>query len=93
MIEADDLFLTGDAAEEAGDFDLALRCFQQGAALGDTSCLQRLGYMHDLGIGVEVDKSFAMRCYQRAWMRGCEGAASNIAILYREQGSFKAMAR
>lgn len=58
MIEADDLFLAGDAAEGAGDFDLALRCFQQGAALSDKICPQRLGYMYGLGIGVEVDKSF-----------------------------------
>lgn len=93
MTRGDELFFAGDAAEDAGDFDLALRCFQEGASLGDVSCLGRLGMMFDVGRGVEVDKTFAMRCYQRAWRRGCGGAANNIAILYREYGNLQAMSR
>lgn len=93
MPTADELFSTGDAAHDAGDFDLALRCFQQGVAAGDVSCLERLAYMYDEGIGVGVDKRFAMRCYQSAWRRGGQVAANNIAILYRQQGNLKAMVR
>jgi TPR repeat protein len=92
MSEAEELFTRGDAAEDAGDLDFALRCFKRGAALGDAACLERLGHMHDVGNGVEVDKQFAMRCYQKAWRRGGLCAANNIAILYREQGDAKAMA-
>ena len=93
MSKAEELFTIGDAAADHGDFNLALRCFQQGAALGDVACLERLGHMHDVGNGVDVDKQFAMRCYLRAWRRGGLCAANNIAILYRERGDAKAMAR
>jgi TPR repeat protein len=93
MSKAEDLLTAGDAAEDAGDFDLALRCFQHGGALGDAACLERLGHMHAVGNGVDVDKQFALHCYRRAWRRGGLCAANNIAILYREQGDAKAMIR
>ena len=93
MSKADELFSTGDTAEDAGEFDVALRCFQQGAALGDAGCLERLGAMYYVGNSVEVDKQFALHCYRRAWWRGGLCAANNMAILYREQGDAKAMIR
>jgi TPR repeat protein len=50
--------------------------------------------MFDTGVGVEHDKDFAMRCYQRAWRREPNSvAANNIAILYREAGNNRAMFR
>jgi len=80
MINTEALFRIGDAAEEAGDYERALQSFEKGAALGDVSCLTRLAYLFDVGIGVAIDKAFAMRCYQRAWRRGrCYIAANNIA--------------
>jgi TPR repeat protein len=92
MINTEALFRIGDAAEDAGDYERARQAFEKGAALGDVSCLNRLAYLFDVGIGVEVDKAFAMRCYQRAWRRGrCYVAANNIAVLYRESGNLKAM--
>jgi uncharacterized protein len=88
MVEAEALFRVGDAAEEGGNYAQALRSFEQGAALGDEACLTRLARMFDLGLGVAVDKSFAMRCYARAWRRfRSHVAANNIAILYRERGN------
>ena len=52
----------------------------------------RLAYMYDIGgLGVAADKRRAMQLYRSAWRRGCPGAASNIAILYREQGNARAM--
>jgi TPR repeat protein len=93
MISADILFRQGDDAERAERFDLALQCFERGAALGDADCFDRLGMMYDVGRGVAIDKSFAMRCYQRAWRRGSQVAANNIAILYREVGDQRAMFR
>jgi uncharacterized protein len=92
MKKANELFRKGDAAEDAGDFSRALLCFEQGAALGDDGCISRLGYMYDVGIGVDIDKTFAMRCYRKGWRCGGNDA-NNIAILYREQGNLKAMAR
>ena len=92
MISTDALFRIGDAAEEAGDHEHARRSFEKGAALGDVYCLMRLAYMFDVGVGVEIDKTFAMRCYQRAWRREPNSnAANNIAILYREVGNHRAM--
>ena len=94
MISTEALFRIGDAAQEAGDHERARCAFERGAALGDVWCLLRLAYMFDIGLGVEADKAFAMRCYQRAWRRGhSDVAANNIAILYREAGDRRAMFR
>jgi TPR repeat protein len=88
MVEAEALFRLGDAAEEAKDYVRARQLFEQGAALGHEGCLTRLALMFDVGIGVEIDKPFAMRCYRRAWRRWrSETAANNIAVLYREAGN------
>lgn len=56
-------------------------------------CLQALGYMYDVGEGVNVDKPTAMALYRRAWRKGSYAAAANIAILYREQGKYRTMFR
>lgn len=92
MIETEVLFRIADAAEDAGDHDLARRSFERCAALGDTGALIRLAYIHDEGIGVPVDKPQAMRLYQRAWRRSRDAsAANNIAILYKEKGRVRPM--
>jgi TPR repeat protein len=78
-------------AAENGDFDYALRCYEQGAALGDFMCLHALGYMHDVGEGVPVDKTLAMKIYRKAWRLGSHASACNIAVLYREEGKIGMM--
>lgn len=79
--------MRGDAAENAGDYAAARSAFEQGGALGDTSCLGRLAYMYDTGLGVLSDKPRAMRLYLRAWrLAPNEAVANNIAILHREAG-------
>jgi hypothetical protein len=93
VVETEALFRIGDAAEESGNFALARRSFEHGAALGDAECLCRLAYLFDVGSGVEIDKAAAMRLYQRAWRGGSIGAGHNIAVLYRERRSFRAMFR
>jgi hypothetical protein len=86
------LYLRGDAAEDAGDFAVARRCFENGAAAGEALCWTRLGLLHDLGSGVPVDKAEAMRCYRKAWrLVGDAAAAHNIAILYKERGDRRLM--
>ncbi|WP_374659560.1 hypothetical protein [Phenylobacterium sp.] len=87
MNDTDALFRLGDAAQDAGDYHAARSAFEQGAALGDMTCLERLAFLHDTGLGAAPDKAFAMRAYQRVWRRTrSTAAANNIAILYREQG-------
>lgn len=94
MVTTDALFRIGDAAEEAGNFGLALRSFERGSSLGSPECLTRLARLHDEGIGVEADKHLAMKLYQQAWRRyGSVVAALNIAILYRELGRYRGMFR
>lgn len=93
MADADEFFSRGDDAQEAGDFDLARVCFEQGAALGDANCLSRLAYLYDVGIGVPIDKRQARWLYIRAWRHGCLVAGNNLAILHRENGNHGAMVR
>lgn len=80
-------------AAENGDFAHARRCYEQGAALGDFMCLHALGYMHDVGEGVSENKPLAMKIYRRAWRLGSHASATNIAVLYREQGKSRLMFR
>jgi len=90
MISTDALFRIADAAEEAGNYDLALQSFERGASLGDSSCLCRLALLFDVGVGVESDKATAMRLYRRAWRVDRNTVAgANIAILYRQRGNWR----
>lgn len=93
MINTDALLNIAHDAGEEGNFDLARQCYERGAALGDAECLHALGYMYDVGEGVIEDKALAMKLYRRAWRRGSHAAASNIAVLYREQGKLALMFR
>jgi TPR repeat protein len=93
MTNADESFSRGDDAQEAGDFELARLCFEQGAALADANCLSRLAYLYDVGIGVPIEKRRARGLYLRAWRLGCHVAGNNLAILHREAGNHGAMAR
>ena len=91
MVSTDALFRIADAAQEAGNYELARQSFERAASLGCPDCLSRLAYIYDEGIGVEVDKSRAMRLYKQAWRRGSHVAPTNIAILYREEGRSRLM--
>ena len=91
MPSTDALLQIANAAAEAGDFDHARRCYEQGAVLGDAMCLHALGYMYDVGEGVPEDKAIAMKIYRKAWRRGNHDSASNIAVQYRVQGKFRLM--
>lgn len=93
MAEMELLWRFADAADTAGDFVRAHLLYERGAALGDALCLLGLGYMLDIGRGVEQDKLGAMRCYKAAWRAREVAAANNIAILYRERGDRRAMFR
>jgi uncharacterized protein len=49
--------------------------------------------MFDNGIGCDVDKPRAMRCYRRAWRARDAVAAKNIGVLYHEAGNRRGMFR
>jgi len=93
MAETEMLWRFADAALEAGDFGRARELWERGAALGDPHCWVGLGFMFDVGQGVEIDKDRAMHCYMAAWRSRNAVAANNIAVLYREKGDRWAMFR
>lgn len=93
LVNTDALLRLAWAAGERGDFESARGYYEQGALLGDPECLQALGYMYDIGEGVTQDKARAMMLYRKAWRRGSHAAATNIAVLYREQGKPRLMFR
>ncbi|WP_345476078.1 hypothetical protein [Lysobacter panacisoli] len=78
--------LNAHAAWDKGLGKQALKLFQKGAGAGLVGCMLNLGYFYDVGIGTSSDKTTAMHWYKRAYRRGDAAAASNIAVLYQEQG-------
>ncbi|WP_264516122.1 tetratricopeptide repeat protein [Luteolibacter rhizosphaerae] len=86
MESISDIEQMAEAAWDAGHNRLAQRLLQRGADLGSDGCMLNLGYAYDVGLGTRTDKVMAMRWYKRAYRRGHASAASNIAVLYREQG-------
>lgn len=81
-----DIELEAHTAWDSGRRKQALQLFQRGATSGLVGCMLVLGYFHDIGIGTRSDKAKAMHWYKRAYRKGDAAAASNIAILYKEQG-------
>lgn len=75
-------------AWEAGNLALAFELFSVCAAQGSEGGMLDLGYFYDEGIGTPQDKEQAMHWYKKAYRLGSSAAASNIAVLYREQGRF-----
>ena len=86
-------FYEGDAAEEAGDYARALACFEQGTRLGGSLCWARLAFLYDYGNGVPLDKARAKDCWLKAWRRGDNTAAFNIAITCRQLGDRRGSVR
>jgi TPR repeat protein len=81
----DDIELRAHSAWESGRHKQALQLFQRGADGGLVGCMLDLGYFYDAGIGTSSDKARAMYWYKRAYRMGDAAAASNIAVLYKEQ--------
>ena len=81
-------------AWDAGNLDLAFELFSICAAQESDGCMLDLGYFYDEGIGTVANKKQAMYWYKKAYRLGSSSAAaSNIAILYREQGRFNLTAQ
>lgn len=89
----DEIELRAHAAWEDGDLECAFDLFSECAAHGADGCLLNLGYFYDEGVGTSVDKQKAMYWYKKAYRLGSSAAASNVAILYREQGKLQLSAQ
>jgi len=80
-----DTELKAHAAWQAGRNGEALRLFQRGANAGSVGCMLDLGYFYDVGIGTRSNKAKAIYWYRQAYRMKDAAAASNIAVLYKEQ--------
>jgi len=78
----------GDAVlYDAADPRQAQRLWQESAAQGDPIAQNRLGQIHEIGIGGTPDYAEAAKWYKRAADSGNRAAAINLAALYeRGQG-------
>jgi uncharacterized protein len=85
---AESLFIRADKADEAGKFKLAFRLMLAAAKLGDGGAQVNVGNYYDEGKGVRRNRAAALYWYKRAYRRGDSGAASNIGVLWRNEGKF-----
>ena len=61
----------------------ALKLYEMLANYNDMSSVFKIGYMYDMGLGVEQDYLKAIEYYQKAIKLGSHGAYNNLGILYR----------
>jgi uncharacterized protein len=76
------IFHDGSAGQKQ-NFDAAMKWFLRAAAQGDAPALNMVGYMHDLGEGVDEDPHEAFGWYQRAADKGFEVAQYNLGVMYQ----------
>jgi TPR repeat protein len=81
-----ELFQKANLQWESGELRSAFRLFLAGAKLGDVGAQHNLGYFYDEGIGVHSNRAAAMYWYKRAYRGGSRVSASNIAVMFREEG-------
>lgn len=75
---------------EEGKSEQAFHLFMQIADKGDRSSFVNIGYMYDVGEGVERNIDLAFYWYKKAWRQDKSRAAcSNIALLYKELKDYK----
>jgi TPR repeat protein/S1-C subfamily serine protease len=76
------IFHDGTAGQKQ-NFDAALKWFMRAAAQGDPPALNMVGYMHDVGEGMDEDPHEAFTWYQRAADKGYDVAQYNIGVMYQ----------
>jgi hypothetical protein len=79
---AHELFKRGEAAFAAKRFSDALRWFRQAADKGHSDAMNKIGIMHAMGQGVEVDYAMAMGWFRQAAEMGNTYAMGNVGELY-----------
>ena len=71
------------------DYTKALELFHRAVDLGYTEACCSIGYCHEFGRGVEVDKKKAMHYYELAAMKGNTFARCNLGVLEEDAGNMK----
>ncbi|MDB5807088.1 MAG: hypothetical protein JWN73_4410 [Betaproteobacteria bacterium] len=74
------------AAWKKGDVRTAFRLFLAHARAGGRGHEINIGYFYDVGLGTRKNRGEVMRWYRLDYRRGSSGAASNIAMIYRDEG-------
>lgn len=85
--ELDNLYFAAMELFDAGDRDVALQLFRQGADLGDDSAMNMVALAYDAGDGAERDKERAIEWLKKSWRAGHRTfVCMNIAKTYEELG-------
>jgi len=86
MARNDQLFIRADELEDRGELKAAFRLFLAGAKAGDVSCQLNLGNYYDDAKGIRRNRKAALYWYRRAYRRGNAAAASNLGMMWRNEG-------
>jgi hypothetical protein len=87
--ELDLLFTRASKRWDEGKLTSAFRLFLVGAKAGDYGAQLNLGTFYSDGIGVKRNRSQALYWYRRAYRHGDGAAASNIGVVYRDEGNLR----
>lgn len=79
----EELYATGKAALDEGDFAKAMEYYQQAADAGNPEGLRGLGALYANGDGVDPDYDRAMEYFQLGAAQGDAKSFVNIAIFYQ----------
>jgi len=86
---AEELFIRAAKQEESGELRSAFRLYLAAAKAGETGCQLNVGNFYDAGTGVRRNRLSAIYWYKRAYRRGNACAASNIAVMWRNENKAK----
>jgi TPR repeat protein len=78
-----DALADANAAEARGDFAAALPIYRALAEKGNVGAQRRLGYLYEIGAGVDRDWLEAAEWYSKAAEAGDEGAAAALGFIGR----------
>ncbi len=70
---------------ERGKVAESFEWFLKGASAGDASCMIWVGVLYGDGVKQDIRNQREIGWYKRAWRSGDLSAATNIAIVYRNQ--------
>lgn len=91
--ELDAIYFQGLEAQDANDFERAMKLFLQGASQGDDAAMNAIGLLYDYGEGVSQDKQQALKWFKRAFrvktrrVGVTRDHCSNIALTYAQLGN------
>jgi TPR repeat protein len=87
QLELNNIFERACKQWESGKLRSAFRLFLSGAKAGDSSSQVNLGTFYSDGIGVRPSRTNGLYWYRRAYRQGSRAAASNIAVVYLNEGN------